>query len=70
MNIKKFSYKSVNSTNDVAINIIKKYDCIADTIDRARHFANVAVDSLGSFKDNKYKTVLINLIHSSLDRLN
>ena len=53
-----------------AINIIKKYDCIADTIERARHFANIAIDSLGSFKDNKYKTGLINLIQSSLNRLN
>ena len=53
-----------------AINIIKKYDCIADTIDRARHFANVAIDSLGSFKDNNYKKGLINLIQSSLNRLN
>jgi len=53
-----------------AINIINKYDCITDTIERARHFANVAIDSLGSFKDNKYKTGLINLIKSSLDRLN
>jgi len=53
-----------------AINIVKKYDCITDTIERARHFANVAIDSLGSFKDNNYKTRLINLIQSSLDRLN
>ena len=53
-----------------AINIIKKYDCITDTIDRARHFANVAIDSLGSFKDNNYKIGLINLIQSSLNRLN
>ena len=53
-----------------AINIINKYDCIADTIDRARHFANVAIDSLGSFKDNNYKIGLINLIQSSLNRLN
>ena len=53
-----------------AINLIKKYDCIADTIDRARHFANVAIDSLGSFKDNNYKIGLINLIQSSLNRLN
>jgi len=53
-----------------AINIIKKYDCIADTIERARHFANVAIDSLGSFKENNYKTGLINLIQSSLNRLN
>ena len=53
-----------------AINIIKKYDCITDTIDRARHFTNVAIDSLGSFKDNNYKIGLINLIQSSLNRLN
>ena len=53
-----------------AIKIINKYDCIKDTIKRASHFANVAIDSLGSFKDNKYKKALINLIQSSLNRLN
>jgi len=53
-----------------AIKIINKYDCIKDTIERASHFANVAIDSLGSFKDNKYKRALINLIQSSLNRLN
>ena len=46
-----------------------KYDCITDTINRARHFANVATDSLGIFKDNKYTSSLINLIHSSLNRI-
>jgi octaprenyl-diphosphate synthase len=55
---------------DQAINIIKKYDCIADTVERARHFANVATDSLGIFKENKYKISLIKLIHSSLNRIN
>ena len=53
-----------------AILIIKKYDCISDTIQRARHFANVAKDSIGFFKDNEYKFALINLINSSLNRLN
>jgi octaprenyl-diphosphate synthase len=54
---------------DQAINIMGKYDCITDTINRARHFANVATDSLGIFKDNKYTSSLINLIHSSLNRI-
>ena len=53
-----------------ALKIMNKYDCISDTVERARHFANVAIDSLGMFKDNIYKKTLINLIRSSLDRLN
>ena len=53
-----------------AILIINKYNCISDTIERARHFANVAMDSLGIFSDSKYKLSLIKLIKSSLNRLN
>ena len=63
---------SDQNKNDLtkAINIMKKYDCIFDTIERARHFANVAIDSLGIFKDNEYKKSLINLLKSSLKRIN
>ena len=50
--------------------IMQKYDCIFDTVERARHFANVAMDSLGIFENNEYKKSLINLIQSSLNRLN
>ena len=46
-----------------------KYKCIADTIERAKHFANVAIDSLGIFNENEYKSALMNLIHSSLNRI-
>ena len=53
-----------------AILIINNYDCISDTIERARHFANVAIDSLGIFEDNEYKKSLINLIKASLNRFN
>lgn len=53
-----------------AIQIINKYNCINDTIERARHFANVAIDSLGVFKHSEYKKSLINLIKSSLNRFN
>ena len=63
----------LNQSNDdltKAILIINKYNCINDTIDRARHFANVAIDSLGIFEDNKYKKSLVDLITSSLNRFN
>ncbi|MDC0226532.1 polyprenyl synthetase family protein [Alphaproteobacteria bacterium] len=71
---KKFWNKTIvnleQSKNDLikAILIIKKYNCINDTIDRARHFANVAIDSLGIFEDNEYKKSLMNLINTSLNR--
>ena len=52
-----------------ALEIINKYNCINDTIERAVHFANIAKDSLGIFKDTIYKEVLINLINSSIARV-
>ena len=53
-----------------AIEIINKYKCIEDTIERAKHFANIAKDSLGIFDDSEHKEILTNLINSGLTRLN
>jgi len=53
-----------------AIEIMEKYECITDTIERAKHFANVSLDSLSSFKDSEYKKSLKNLVQSSLKRIN
>ena len=60
------------SSDDLAkaILIIKKYHCIKDTIDRARHFTNVAIDSLETFENNEYRETLMNLISASLNRFN
>jgi len=60
------------SSDDLAkaILIIKKYNCIKDTIDRARHFTNVAIDSLETFENNEYRKTLMNLISASLNRFN
>ena len=44
---------------DKALKIMQKYNCISDTLERARHFAKVAIDSLGLFKDNIYKITLM-----------
>ena len=61
-------YQDQNDFNR-AIDIIIKYDCIKDTVERAIHFANIAKDSLGAFNDNEYKETLINLLNSSLKRV-
>ena len=51
-----------------AINIINKYNCIEDTITRAKHFADVAIDSLSIFENNLFKNTLIKLIKVSISR--
>ena len=48
--------------------LLVKYNCIEDTMIRANHFADVAIDSLSIFKNNKYKEALINLIEASIKR--
>jgi len=53
-----------------AIEIVNKYKCIEDTIERAKHFANVAKDSLGIFSESEYKEILTNLVNSGITRLN
>ncbi len=51
-----------------AIKIINKYKCIEDTIERAKHFANIAIDSLGIFNNSEYKEILTNLVNAGLER--
>ena len=50
--------------------LLIKYNCIEDTLIRANHFAEVAIDSLSIFPDNQYKKALIKLIKTSINRLN
>ena len=52
-----------------ALKIIKKYNCIEDTVKRANHYANIAKDSLGIFDDTKFKSMLINLTDSSFNKI-
>ena len=58
-----------NGDFDNALEIINKYQCIEDTITRAKHFSNVAVDSIDIFKENKYKDKLISLVSTSISRI-
>ena len=50
--------------------LLTRYNCIEDTLIRANHFAEVAIDSLSIFSDNEYKKALIKLIKTSIKRLN
>ena len=74
-NEKKFWKKTIENLHqdqndfDKAIKIIQKYDCINDTIERAKHFANIAIDSLGAFEETIYKKTLINIVNSGLKRI-
>ena len=71
---KKFWKKTIENLHqdqndfEMAMKIIQKYNCIEDTIDRAKHFANIAKDSLGTFEETQFKETLINLVNSGLTR--
>ena len=58
-----------NGDFDKALEIINKYQCIEDTITRANHFSNVAIDSIDIFKNNQYKELLTSLVSTSLSRI-
>ena len=49
--------------------LLIKYKCIEDTLIRANHFADIAIDSLTIFNENEYKEALVKLIETSLKRL-
>ena len=71
---KKFWNRTIRDLNqengdlEKAKEIIKKYNCIEDTLLRAKHFSSIAKDSLGTFNDNKYRKILLQLIDSSFSR--
>jgi len=58
-----------NGDFDKALEIINKYQCIEDTIIRANHFSNVAIDSVDIFKSNHFKEMLTSLVSTSLSRI-
>jgi len=58
-----------NGDFDKALEIINKYQCIEDTIIRANHFSNVAIDSVDIFKSNQFKELLTSLVSTSLSRI-
>ena len=72
---KKFLQKVISNPKEDQNNfkltkeLLIKYKCIEDTLIRANHFADIAIDSLTIFNDNEYKEALIKLIETSIKRL-
>ncbi len=72
---KKFLQNVISNPNEDETNfnktkeLLQKYKCIEDTLIRANHFADVAVDSLSIFNDSEYKSALTKLIETSIKRL-
>ncbi len=61
--------KQENGDFNQALEIINKYQCIEDTITRAKHFSNVALDSIDIFKDNIFKEKLVSIVSTSISRI-
>ena len=53
---------------DHAMDLMARHDSLNDSINRARHFADVARDALGIFPDSEVKTVFLDIIDFCLDR--
>ena len=68
---KKIIQTPSNNENDfnLAKKLIIKYNCLEDTLTRANHFAEVAVDALSIFPENEFKKALVKLIQTSIKRV-
>jgi len=51
-----------------AVELMRKHNALADTIERARHYGRIAKDSLGIFADGAEKRALIDLIDFAIER--
>ncbi len=51
-----------------AIELMRKHNALADTIERARHYGRIAKDSLGIFPDGAEKRALVDLVDFAIER--
>ena len=51
-----------------AIGLLEKHRCLADAVQRARHYGAIARDALGIFPDGPIKTVLLGIVDFSVER--
>ena len=69
-NLKKIFSKTNRSENDFnyTLSLIKQYEIIKESYNKAHHYINLASNSLSIFKDCKEKNILENLTSFSLSR--
>jgi len=53
---------------DTALSIMEKHRAIADTVQRARHYGEMARDALGVFPDSPVKSALNHLVDFCIER--
>jgi octaprenyl-diphosphate synthase len=51
-----------------AIGLLEKHRCLADAVQRARHYGAIARDALGLFPDGPVKTALLGIVDFSVER--
>jgi octaprenyl-diphosphate synthase len=51
-----------------AIALMERHGCLADSLERARHYAAVAADALGIFPDNETRSALEEVAHFCVER--
>ena len=68
--IKYFFEKKERSENELkkVLSMIKKYNIIFDCYEKAKHFINLASNSLSIFDESKEKNIFQNLTSFSLKR--
>ena len=51
-----------------AIKLLDKHHSLSDTVNRARHYGDIARDALGIFPDSPARTALTEIIDFCIDR--
>ncbi len=61
-------HRSTDADLDHAVSLIAKHDCLGDTRERARHFAQRAADALAIFPDGQARRAMIEAAHFAVAR--
>ena len=51
-----------------AIGLLDKHRCLADSVQRARHYGSIARDALGLFPDGPVKSIMLGIVDFSVER--
>lgn len=51
-----------------AMELLKKYDAISDTLERARHYGGIATDALAPFPETAHKAALLETVEFCINR--
>ncbi len=70
-NFWKRTMQAVRQTDDdlpAALATLQKYGTLSATVDRARHYGDIAKDALAIFEDNKAKSAMLEIVDFCIDR--